>query len=148
MVEPKTDVQRLAAQMQKEGKSVITLILKQKYFNAILAGRKVQEFREVRPTTYKRLILHDADGFDIEDENGMAQPIHYDAILFYAGYNTNRDSALVEVKDAYVQYFVDENDKIIEYQADDGVYWQASQVVYNLGKILCTDLHHQDILNV
>ena len=27
---------------------VLNLIIKQKYFDAILAGRKVQEFREVR----------------------------------------------------------------------------------------------------
>lgn len=134
----------LAAQMQQDGKKVITLILKQKYLNAILSGRKVQEFREVRPSTYNRLILHDAEGFDIEDENGMAQPIRYDAILFYVGYHKDRDSALVEVKDAFVQLFTDEDGNIIEWQAEDGAYWQASQVVFNLGKILATDIHHTE----
>lgn len=32
---------------------VLNLIIKQRYLDAILAGRKVQEFREVRPTTIK-----------------------------------------------------------------------------------------------
>jgi len=148
MAESQTEVQRLVAQMKSEGKNVITFILKQKYFDAILAGRKVQEFREVRPTTYKRLILHDAEGFDIEDENNAAQPIRYDAILFYAGYNKDRDCALVEVKESYVEYFVDSEGKVIEYQTEDGAYWQASQVVYNLGKIFAADLHKHSSLKV
>lgn len=127
---------------EKQGQlKIINLIIKQKYFDAILAGRKVQEFREIRPTTYKKLVLHDEEGYDIEDENGFAQPIKYDAIRFFVGYNEDRDSALVEVKDAFVQYFTDENDNIIEYQDDEGVYWQASQVVFNLGKILETNIH-------
>lgn len=120
---------------------VINLIIKQKYFDAILAGRKVQEFREIRPSTYKKFILHDEEGFDIEDENGMAQPIKYDAIRFFVGYSKDRDSALVEITDAFVQYFVDDKDEIIEYQDENGVYWQASQVVYNLGRILEKDIH-------
>ena len=38
---------------------VLNLIIRQKYFDAILAGRKVQEFREVRPTTIKKLLQLD-----------------------------------------------------------------------------------------
>lgn len=120
---------------------VLNLIIKQVYFDQIIAGTKVQEFREVKPTTYKQLILHDEEGFDIEDENGMAQPIRYDAIRFFVGYKKDRDSALVEVKDAFVQYFVDDNGEIIEVEDAEGVYWQASQVVFNLGRILETDIH-------
>ena len=47
---------------------VLNLIIKQKYFDAILAGRKVQEFREVRPTTVKKYIELDEDEFEKEDE--------------------------------------------------------------------------------
>ena len=64
---------------------ILKLIIKQKYFDAILAGRKVQEFREVRPTTIKKLLQLDKDGYEVEDENGNAQPIHYDAIQFHVG---------------------------------------------------------------
>ena len=77
---------------------VLNLIIKQKYFDAILAGRKVQEFREVRPTTIKKLLQLDEEGFEIEDADGNAQPIKYDAIQFYVGYNKDRDSASKSVE--------------------------------------------------
>lgn len=120
---------------------VLNLIIKQKYFDAILAGRKVQEFREVRPTTIKKLLQLDEDGFEIEDENGNAQPIEYDAIQFYVGYNKDRDSALVEVVGAHCEIFVDENNEPITYEHGrdkdgDPLVWVAEQVVFDLGKVL------------
>jgi hypothetical protein len=100
-----------------EGKElkVISLIIKQEYFNQILSGEKVKEFREVKPTTANRLVQIDADGYEVEDDKGNAQPVEYDAIRFYVGYNKDRDTALVEVKDAYCEIFVDENDEPITY---------------------------------
>lgn len=137
------EVQQAKAKLLQEGKKVITFSLKQKYFDAILAGRKVQEFREIRPSNIKKLVQLDADGFDIVDEDGNALPIQYDAIHFLTGaYNApHRDSALVEIKDAFIEYIVDEDGNIIEWQADDGAYWQVSQVVYNLGRILATTIY-------
>lgn len=120
---------------------VLNLIIKQKYFEAILDGRKVQEFREVRPTTIKKLLQLDEDGYEIVDEELNSLPIKYDAIRFFVGYNKDRDSALVEVKGAYCECFADENGNIItyEYGKDENgepVVWTAEQVVYELGKIL------------
>ncbi len=145
------EVKALVAKMKAEGKKIITLSLKQKYFDAILASRKRKEFREVTPMTYKRYILHDEAGFDILDENGNMQPIVYDAILFYTGaYNAgpHRDHALVEVTGTEAQYLVDDENKVIEYKFDDGVsepfYWQASQVVFDLGKILAVKTYPKD----
>ena len=120
---------------------VLNLIIKQKYFDAILAGRKVQEFREVRPTTNNKLLQIDEDGYEIQDADGNAQPIKYDAIQFYVGYNKDRDSALVEVVGAHCEIFVDENDEPITYEHGrdkDGnpLTWVAEQVVFDLGKIL------------
>lgn len=120
---------------------VLNLILKQKYFDAIARGQKVQEFREVKPTTIKKLLQLDKDGYEVVDEAGNAQPIQYDAIRFFVGYNKDRDSMLVEVTGAYCEIFVDENDKPIEYSVTNPTtgkeeYWVAEQVVYNLGKIL------------
>ena len=113
---------------------VLNLIIRQKYFDAILAGRKVQEFREVRPTTIKKLLQLDEEGFEIEDADGNAQPIKYDAIQFYVGYNKDRDSAHCEI-------FVDENNEPITYEHGrdkDGnpLVWVAEQVVFDLGKVL------------
>ena len=68
-----------------------------------MCGQKVQEFREVKPTTIKKLLQLDEEGYEIVDENENAQPIKYDAIRFFVGYNADRDSALVEVKDALLQ---------------------------------------------
>ena len=120
---------------------VLNLIIKQKYFDAILTGRKVQEFREVRPSTVKKYIELDEDGFEKEDENGNAVPVQYDAIRFYVGYNKDRDSALVEVVGAHTEVFVDENDQPITYEygkdsEGNPLIWFAEQVVYDLGKIL------------
>jgi len=120
---------------------VLNLIIKQKYFDAIMHGRKVQEFREVRPTTIKKLLQLDSDGYEIVDENEKAQPIKYDAIRFFVGYNKVRDTALVEVKSAYCEIFVDENGKPIIYESGvdkngNPMQWVAEQVVYNLGRIL------------
>lgn len=119
---------------------VLNLIIKQSWFDKILSGEKTQEFREIKPTTYKRYIELDENGFDKEDGNGNSIPIKYDAIRFYVGYNKDRDSMLVEVKDAYTEIFVDDEGEWIWYEYG-GQDWVAQQVVYNLGKILKTDIH-------
>lgn len=120
---------------------ILNLIIKQRYFDAILAGRKVQEFREVRPTTVKKYIELDEDGYEREDEYGNAIPIKYDAIRFFVGYNADRDTALVEVVGVHTEVFVDEDDNplMYEYGVDkngEPQVWVAEQVVYDLGKIL------------
>lgn len=119
---------------------VLNLIIKQVYFDQIIAGTKTQEFREVKPTTVKKYIELDDEGYEKEDEDGNAIPIKYDAIQFYVGYNKDRDSALVEVKDVYTEMFVDEDGNLITYQFE-GCDWIAEQVVYNLGKVLEKNIH-------
>lgn len=121
---------------------VLNLIIKQKYFDAILAGRKVQEFREIRPTTEKKYIQLDENGVTVVDENDNSIPIKYDAIRFFVGYNKDRDSALVEVVSAYTEVFVDEKGEPIEYEYNGKPYW-AEQIVYNLGKILEHNIRDQ-----
>lgn len=120
---------------------VLNLIIRQKYYDLILSGQKVQEFREVKPTTIKKLLQLDDEGYEIVNEVGNSIPIHYDAILFAVGYNKDRDTALVEVKDEYSEIFVDEKNEPIEWQDEKGDWWTAQQVVFNLGKILETNIH-------
>jgi len=121
---------------------VLNLIIKQKFFDEIAAGTKTQEFREVKPTTVKKLIQLDEDGYEIEDENANAVPIKYDALRLFVGYNKDRDEMLVEVKDAYTEIFVDKNGEPIMYthgtdpKTGEPLEWVAEQVVYNLGEIL------------
>lgn len=111
----------------------LKLSIKQKYLNAIKDGRKVQEFREVRPNNIEKYLQLDADGFEIEDENANALPIEYDAILFTS--KESGDTALVEVKGARCEIMVDENRNPIEYEYGGNI-WVVERVVYDLGKII------------
>lgn len=119
----------------------LKLIIKQRFFDEIIKGTKKQEFREVKPTTIKRLVQLDKDGFEIEDENGNAIPIQYDVLQLYVGYAKNRASALVEVKSAYCEIITDEKGEPIIYEhgtdkKGNPLTWVVEQVVYNLGKVL------------
>lgn len=113
---------------------ILTLIIKQKFFDEILSGKKKQEFREIRPNTQKKYCQMDAEGYCVE-KDGELQPKHYDAIQFFVGYNKDRDSALVEVKDAKIELFEDENHNLIEYKYQGETYL-AAQVVYDLGRVI------------
>ena len=113
---------------------ILQLIIKQKYFDEILSGKKKQEFREVRPNTQKKYCELDEDGY-CKEVDGILIPRKYDAIQFYVGYNKDRASALVEVKDAHIELFEDENHNLIEYEYKGETYL-AARVVYDLGKVI------------
>ena len=119
---------------------VLNLIIKQVYFDQILSGEKTQEFREIKPTTARKYVEVDEDGYPKWDKNGNSIPLKYDALRLYVGYNKDRDSMLVEVKDAYTEMFVDDDGKPIMYEFK-GEDWIEEQIVYNLGKVLETDIH-------
>lgn len=111
----------------------LNLSIKQKYLDAIKDGRKVQEFREVRPNNIQKLLQLDSDGFEKEDENANAIPVEYDAIFFTS--KETGDTALVEVKRARCEIMVDEHHVPIEYEYN-GQIWVVERVVYDLGKII------------
>lgn len=113
---------------------ILTLIIKQCYFDEIIAGTKKQEFREIKPSSNKKYCEIDEEGYS-KVVDGIIIPRHYDAIRFYVGYNKDRDSALVEVKKAEIFLFVDENDEFIVLQQNGEDYY-AAQIVYDLGEIL------------
>ena len=113
---------------------ILTLIIKQKFFDEIITGKKIQEFREIRPNTQKKYCQLDAEGYCVE-KNGELQPKHYDAIRFFVGYSKDRASALVEVKDARIELFEDENHNLIEYEYN-GEPYLAAQIVYDLGRVI------------
>lgn len=119
---------------------VLNLIIKQVWFDKIMSGEKTKEYREVKPTTVKKLIQLDDEGYEVEDEYGNSVPVKYDAIRLFCGYAKDRDTALVEVKNAYTEMFVDEKGELITYEYD-GRDWIAEQVVYELGAILEKNIH-------
>lgn len=123
----------------------LQLIIKQKFFDEIIAGTKKQEFRDIKPTTVgkyvqflvgEKIYAKEADiPKDVKGEDVEPQPIPYDAIQFYVGYNKNRSSALVEVTGAMIEIFTDENgnDIVLEQK---GVEYIDAQMVYDLGKVI------------
>ena len=126
----------------EKGMKILTLIIKQRYFDAILQGRKVQEFREIRPTNERKYVQFDDQGRLVLDENDCCVPVKYDAIRFYVGYAKDRDTALVAVKSAFTQVLVDDKGQPISYDFNGEDYW-AEQVVYNLGRVLEHNIREQ-----
>lgn len=111
----------------------LRLSIRQKYLEAINDGRKVQEFREVRPNNIKKLLQLDEDGFEREDENRNAIPVEYDAIQFVS--KETGDTSLVEVTGSRCEIMLDDHKEPIEYDFE-GQNWVVERVVYELGKIL------------
>ena len=111
----------------------LKLSIKQKYLDAIKDGRKVQEFREIRPNNIKKYLQLDDEGFEIEDENANALPIVYDQILFTS--KETGDTALVEVQGARCEVMLGDDKQPIEYEYG-GQTWVVERVVYDLGKII------------
>ena len=123
---------------------VLTLIIKQEFFDAILAGEKKTETREIRPKTASRYIeyYNPETGETYPDPEAITQDapldarcIQYDAIRFFVGYAKDRATALVEVTGA--QYFILTNDQgediVYEYKGREYV---AAQIDYSLGNII------------
>lgn len=127
--------------------NVLTLSIKQKWFDEIVAGKKTQEFREIRPSNSHKYIRYVLNGREYknpedmpseEDEPGEVtlSSVKYDAIKFLTGeYKGKRPYIVVEVKSAEIQILTDENDKEIELE-EKGVRYIAAQIAYNLGKII------------
>ena len=106
---------------------ILTLIIKQKYFDEILAGTKKNEYREIRPKNAKRYIV------DVDEDT--IEAVHYDAIRFYVGYNKNRATGLFAVKNATIEVIVDDEDNEIVYE-EDGKEYVMAQMNYELGQRL------------
>ena len=130
-----------AAALEKEGKTVVTYIIKQHYFDEILAGRKKKEYRELKATTLKKLVKLDKNGDMQFDENENAIPIHYDAMLLFVGYQKVRDSALVEITGEKEGMFLDEKGEEVYEVLEDGSRFYPSQIAYDLGRVLCKEVH-------
>lgn len=126
-----------------EKMNILTLSIKQVYFDAIMAGTKKDEFREIRPNTAHKYITYWVGKKEYkkytevpQDEEPEAKPIKYDAIQFYTGQMSGkRPGALVEVKKAEIDILVDDDGNEIEYEYDGETYYLA-QVIYKLGSVL------------
>ena len=133
--------QQKAEELRQQGKKVVTFIIKQHWLDEIVAGRKKKEYRELKATTLRRLVQMDKRGENILlDENEHAIPIHYDAMLLFAGYSPDRDSALVEITGAEEEYFLDDDGNVISFDEEDGTTFYPSQIAYSLGRVLAKEM--------
>lgn len=122
---------------------VLTLSIKQKYFDEIIADTKKQEFREIRPTNSSKYFKYACGGREYESEEDLPEegevtliPVKYDAIKFLTGeYKGKRPFIVVNVKGAEVQILTDENGKDVVY-IHEGEEYLAAQIVYELGEII------------
>lgn len=85
----------------------LTLSIKQKYFDEILAGTKKQEFREIRPTNAKKYFRYVLNGKE------------YDEDMLPSEDEEPGEVDLVPVKYEY-----------------NGKQYLAAQIVYDLGKVI------------
>lgn len=130
----------------------LTLSIKRKYFDEILAGTKTHEYREVRPSNTKKYVHLLCEGKYFEDDDPafestnpdspveiVAKP--YDAIRFYTGaYSGKRPSMLVEVKNAEAVIMTDEDGNDLYLKDGNGEDYLAVTVDYTLGKVIETIL--------
>lgn len=79
--------------------NILTLSIKQKYFDEILAGKKTHEYREIRPTNAKKYITYLCSGKEYpadaelpEEGEVELKPIKYDAIKLLTGAYTGKTS--------------------------------------------------------
>ena len=123
---------------------ILTLSIKQIYFDEIRSGLKKDEIREIRPNNAGRYIRYCVDGQIYEREEDIpesaidviVEPRKYDAIKFLTGaYSGVRPSMLVELLHAEVQIFTDEEDNNIICEFE-GKPYLAAQIVYQLGRII------------
>lgn len=127
---------------------VLTLNIKQKFFDEIKTGRKTVEEREIRPSTINRYVyfVDDETKKEISAKEYMAQsddaiysmkPIKYDALKLITGaYNAkHRPYMVVEIKNAEIFFLTDENNEVISYEVN-GNEMLAAIIDYTLGKVL------------
>nr|DAJ36955.1 MAG TPA: Protein CXorf40A-overexpressed LPS associated factor 1 [Caudoviricetes sp.] len=122
---------------------ILTLSIKQKYFDEILAGKKTHEYREIRPTNAKKYITYLCGGKEYKADEELPEegevelkPIQYDAIKLLTGeYKGKRPYIIVGVKAVEAVILTDENGEDITYEYQ-GEEYLAAQIDYTLGKVL------------
>lgn len=126
--------------------NVLTLSIKQKYFDEILAGRKKDERREIKPSNVEDYVSFIVDGkeYDREvdvpegDSEVMVKAKSYDRLKLVTGeYKGKRPYLIVEVEDARVEFLYDENGDFI-IGMEKGKEYAIAHIVFELGNIVET----------
>lgn len=133
-----------ATKLHKKDMKVLTLSIKQKFFDEIVAGTKKNEYREIRPKSAKKYIeyvddkgvVYKADAAIPDEVEIEAVPIKYDALKLLTGeYSGKRPYIIIEVKGAEVEVAEDEDGNEIVYEYN-GEPYVVARMNYQLGDIL------------
>ena len=148
--------------------NTLYLPIKQVYFDEIIEGSKKEEYREIKPTTYKKYL--ECDGYDnpyfdnslMSDDNPLCGVIYvwnngvypyiakeaYDFLSLAVGYNKERDTAIVEIEGVSFEPMANENGLPMRFTVEgedvvpsDKVELCVWLIVYHLGKIIEVHRH-------
>ena len=129
--------------------NILTLSIKQKFFDAILAGEKTNEMREIRPNNFAKYCRYSCEGKEYQAIDEVPEgdlpvdviPVKYDALKLVTGaYKDKRPYLVIEVSGEEVIFLADEQDNQIIYEVDGKEYFAAA-IEYNLGKIIEKQLY-------
>jgi hypothetical protein len=126
---------------EPDNSNTLYLVIKQVYFDQIIAGTKTEEYREIKETTYKRYIETGDDGsvmfsdaisdeelskYSVVDDlniynNGVCPliPKNWCYLNLAVGYNKKRDTALVEVVDITFEAETDKSGNVVRFDFDE-----------------------------
>lgn len=113
-----------------EGKKVLHLILKKKWFDMIASGEKKEEYREVKPYWVQRLTWHEFHKCDLlellyrEIESDVYRH-DFDLVCFHNGYSKSSPAMTFYFKGIYIGFAKPE-------WSDN---WQGDVFVIKLGEI-------------
>ena len=122
--------------------NTLYLVIKQKYFDQIIAGTKTEEYREIKETTYKRYIETGDGGSvmfsDAISDEELSKYCEVDDLYIYnngvcpfirkgnwryldlaVGYNKKRDTALVEITDITFEVATDDSGNELRFYFDE-----------------------------
>ena len=85
-------IEKKGSRLNLSGLKVLTLIIEKVNFEAIVEGKKLEEYRELKQSTLNRYTY-------IDEADGKRYLRRYDTLRLYVGYHSNRDSAVVQVLD-------------------------------------------------
>ena len=124
--------------------NILTLSIKQKFFDEILSGKKDFERREIKPSNVENYVSFIVDGKEYEREEDipdgdsvvMVKAKSYDKLKLVTGeYKGKRPYLIVEVKDARVEFLFDENGDFIT-GTEKGKEYAIAHIVFELGNIV------------
>ena len=117
--------------------SNLTLSIKQKYYDEILAGTKKVETRELRPKTSAKYLEFDKDGNLVFTENEAIKTKPFKTITFLTGaYKGKRPKMVVEVISSEVVLYEDEKGELITLKDENQEEYIASVIEYKLGEVI------------